>query len=119
MTAKNIPTEVVHIILEYDGRLKYEKGKYILNLNQSMFDSIHYCLKHKKIVSETFPFYSKYVKHIHMNKLTNDIELFFKGDETEYSEDSGYFLNIPISKCPYIISGNQKNRQLTWIKQKI
>ena len=116
MSAKNIPTEVVHIILEYDGRLKYEKGKYLLNLDHERYDSLHYCLKHKKIVSQTFPKYTKNVKHIYINRLTKDIELFFI-DLTQFSEDSGYFLNIPIDKCPYIISGNPKNKQLTWAKQ--
>jgi len=116
MTEKNIPTEVVHIILEYDGRLKFHKGKYKLNLDHERHDSLHYCLKHKKIVAETFPIYTKNVKHIYMNRLTKDIELFFK-EETEYSEDSCYFLNIPIAKCPYIISGNPKNKQLSWVKQ--
>jgi hypothetical protein len=29
MNLKDIPKDILHIILEYDGRIKYNKGKYV------------------------------------------------------------------------------------------
>ena len=124
MKVKYIPTDVIHIILEYDGRLIYKKGKYVLNVSLPMFDSLHYCLKHKKIVFQTFPFYTKNIKHIFINKYIKEIQIIFGDAFTEQEknknsillEDSDYFLNIPISRQPYLISGCKKDRQLTWLK---
>jgi hypothetical protein len=41
----NLPKEIINIILEYDGRIRYRNGKYIEQINNE--DKIYECIKEK------------------------------------------------------------------------
>jgi len=41
----NLPKEIINIILEYDGRIRYRNGKYIEQINNK--DKIYECIKEK------------------------------------------------------------------------
>ena len=45
ITASSLPKEVVHIILEYSGRIKYRNGKYVDQINRE--DTLYECIKEK------------------------------------------------------------------------
>ncbi len=45
ITASSLPKEVVHIILEYSGRVKYRNGKYVNQINRE--DPLYECIKEK------------------------------------------------------------------------
>jgi hypothetical protein len=41
----NLPKEIINIILEYDGRIRYRNGKYIEQINKE--DKIYECIEEK------------------------------------------------------------------------
>ena len=41
----NLPKEIINIILEYDGRIRYRNGKYIDQINKE--DKMYECIKEK------------------------------------------------------------------------
>ena len=56
MIISYLPKELIHLILDYDGRIKYRKGKYIINTDYYLYDSIKFYLKHRKLVLSFFNF---------------------------------------------------------------
>lgn len=72
-----IPKELVNIILEYDGRLIYKNGKYKLNLNNSMYNCIKLNMVIKKKIVREFPFHSRMIDMIKLDKFSNIIWIYF------------------------------------------
>ena len=56
MIISYLPKELIHLILDYDGRIKYRKGKYIINTDYYLYDSIKFYLEHRKYVLSFFNF---------------------------------------------------------------
>lgn len=54
-----IPEELLHIILEYDGRIKYKKGKYIniIHKNDERYNIITPILSKKTEIMKTIEFH--------------------------------------------------------------
>ena len=65
-----LPLEIVHRILEYDGRIKYRHGKY---MNQIAQDDDRYHLLRKISVFKRDYLYSEfYIYRIHYNNYDNE-----------------------------------------------
>ena len=49
-----LPKELIHIILEYDGRIKYRRGKYIdiISKSDSRYITINYILGKKQFIRD-------------------------------------------------------------------
>jgi hypothetical protein len=54
MKVSYIPKELLHIILEYDGRIKYKNGKYvnIIHKNDETYDIIKPVMNKKIVIME-------------------------------------------------------------------
>ena len=52
MKVPYIPTELLHIILQYDGRIKYKNGKYvnIIHKNDTRYDIIQKVISKKLLI---------------------------------------------------------------------
>ena len=46
---KNLPKELLHLILEYDGRIKYRRGEYIniIHKNDQRYTNLKPLIEHK------------------------------------------------------------------------
>ena len=54
MNLRNIPKDILDIILEYDGRIKYRNGKYVnvIHQNDERYDVIRPVMNKKMIIME-------------------------------------------------------------------
>jgi hypothetical protein len=80
-----LPKELIHLILDYDGRIKFYKGKYIINIDYYLYDCIKFYLEHRRYVLSFFNFpnnnrliSSIYILNIEKHEYYNKI---FKTDE--------------------------------------
>jgi hypothetical protein len=76
-----LPSEIVHRILEYDGRIKYRNGKY---MNQIDPDDYRYHLLRKIPVFQRDDWYTGnfYVYRIHYNDYENHNMVVYIFDES-------------------------------------
>ena len=66
MIVPYLPKELINIILEYDGRIRYRNGKYInqLNLDKKWKDNIQFSILHKNYLIKKYPFNYKEVINV-------------------------------------------------------
>ena len=50
-----LPRELINIILEYDGRIRYNKGKYQINIDNELYKDIKQNIIDKQFISKTIP----------------------------------------------------------------
>jgi len=92
-----LPVEIVHRILEYDGRIKYRNGKY---MNQFCKDDYRYHLLRKIPVFQRDDWYTGnfYVYRIHYNDYENHnmVVYIFDGSITYLytGKESDGYINI-------------------------
>lgn len=55
MIFKNLPKEIINIILDFEGKIKFIKGKYKLNLDNIIYDCIKQNIKNKIYVMQNIP----------------------------------------------------------------
>ena len=77
MKVPNLPEQIIHIILSYDGRIKYKNGKYV--------NIIH---KHDERYNIIYPIISKKIKII------KNIKEFYGG--------KGFYLEFSFDKQPML-----------------
>lgn len=81
-----IPKELVNIILEYDGRIKYRNGKYIdqFNLNNNMYKCIKQNIENKKFILSCIPLNYRTLKSVTKIGILDCIENFKGFEELEF-----------------------------------
>lgn len=104
-----IPKELVNNILEYDGRICYKNGKYKLNINNSIYN----CIKHNMIIKKKllveFPFYSRMIDKIKLDKYTGTIWISFGlEDKNESWINTNTKYNMNFYNLPIIYLNGQK-----------
>ena len=73
---KNIPKELINLILEYDGRIKYKNGYYVDIIPKN---DLRYAMLHPIIIKKL--------------EIIKDIQLF---------EDSGFYFEFDFDSIPYM-----------------
>ena len=100
MQYRQLPKEIINIILEYDGRIRYRNGKYIEQINNE--DKIYECIK-EKIQKDV--------------KLVTTIRL--RAEMSNFCYNWAIENNIPIEEferhfsysiCPHVELKNLKNK---------
>jgi hypothetical protein len=106
---KNLPTDILHIILSYDGRLIIVNGKCKLNMENEIYNDIKYSLSHKHfLLSNVYCIYNIYSK-IDINLMNEETELRFFGRTLDKNKNNNnniinnanycyYFLILPFSR---------------------
>ena len=58
MIFQYLPKELINIILDYNGKIKYRNGKYInkIDINNDIYNCIKFYISHKKYVIKHFPY---------------------------------------------------------------
>ena len=82
----NLPKDVIHIILNYDGRIIFKKGKYIINTENYIYNSIKQNIKNKIYFIRNIPkVFRKFIGVYTVFKINEDEEIkvfiFHKEDE--------------------------------------
>jgi hypothetical protein len=90
-----IPRELVDIILEYDGTLRYKNGRYIMNTANPIYTPIKYSLENKIIVLRRFPPEFREISTIEFRE--NKVEIVFVSPDRGSGvvpdwRDYGYYL---------------------------
>jgi hypothetical protein len=82
---KYIPKEIINLILEYDGRIKYSKGKYIniIDKNDKRYNIIQFVINNKnKLIEKIALNYSSF--YFYSNLIINETAgLFFDLEKRE------------------------------------
>ena len=82
---KYIPKEIINLILEYDGRIKYRKGKYIniIDKNDHRYNIIQFVINNKnKLIGKIALNYSSF--YFYSNLIIDEIAgLFFDLEKCE------------------------------------
>jgi len=116
-----LPIDVVHKILEYDGRIKYKNGKYSvinkINLNDKKFDKVKSNISLKlntllNIGSRILPFYTN-----ENNGLENLNE--FYSDFFDKKKNVGIIRDYYTYGDAYMISFYKNIRNTFWYKFKV
>lgn len=86
-----IPNELIDIILEYEGRLCYVNGKFQINTDNKIYDSIKFGIEHKQFLFNHFPYHSVKLNKIYNHHYDTIVILFsFDGKEEPRNEKYPY-----------------------------
>lgn len=96
----NLPKEIINIILEYDGRIRYRNGKYIEQLNKE--DKIYQCIKEK---------IQKDIKLVTCIRLRAEISNFYYNWAIENNVSMDYFDSyFSYGICPHVELNKLKDK---------
>jgi len=89
MSFPYLPNELIHKVLEYDGRICYKNHRYQINVDNKMFSCIKHNISSKHFILKSLPFSCRILNSV--KKIGVEMNENFKGfEDFEFLDELDY-----------------------------